>query len=281
MDKLIFKIKAKLLLGKLKVKRRHTKHLINQQEYRVFSQHREDGIIAHLLESIGDSIGKFVEFGFAPEQCNCLNLAINYGFSGLFMDGSEKNCLNALRAYSQLGLDCVQVQKAFLNQDNLNSLILESGINGQIDVLSIDVDGNDYWFWQSIVCIDPRIVVIEYNATFGPDATISIPYDPTFIRYQAHESGYYHGCSLSAIEHLGRLKGYRLVGVDETGVNAFLIKKHLCPNIPTLTPRECFKENRGRVKYKNQSRTEQLHKIKGMPLVDVTLNLEARPTAVS
>jgi len=164
----------------------------------------------------------------------------------------------------------ILIHNVFIDKDNVDSLISGAGINGEIDVLSLDVDGNDYWFWQSIESIDPRIVVIEYNATFGPDAKISTPYDPKFVRYDIHSSGFYHGCSLSAIEHLGKLKGYRLVAVDETGVNAFLVKSDLCPEVPTLTATECFKDNRGRVKYKKLSRTEQFNKIKNMPLIDVS-----------
>lgn len=269
-SKLVLRIKIKHWLGKLKLKRKNTKWLINEEEYRVFSQHREDGIIDFLLNSINQDIGVFVEFGFAPDQCNCLNLAINRQFSGLFMDGAESKCNNATSAFEQLGLNGIQISNIFINKDNVDSLISDAGINGEIDVLSLDVDGNDYWFWQSIKSIDPRIVVIEYNATFGPDNKVSTPYDPDFVRYDVHSSGFYHGCSLAAIEHLGKLKGYRLVGVDHTGVNAFLVKNDLCSEIPTLTAAECFKDNRGRVKYKKLSRTEQFSQIKDMPLVDVT-----------
>lgn len=270
MNKLIFKIRAKQLVGKLKLKRKNTKHPINCEEYRVFSQHREDGIIDHLLDSIGADIGKFVEFGFAPDECNCLNLALNRGFSGLFMDGDKQKCENGTMAYRHLGLENVQIKNTFITKDTINSLISEAGFQGEIDVLSLDVDGNDYWFWQTIDCIDPRIVVIEYNATFGPDASVSTPYDSAFVRYDKHRSGFYHGCSLSAIEFLGKQKGYRLVAADETGVNAFLVKDDLCPEIPTVSAEDCFKDNRGRVKYKKLTRAEQFDQIKDMPLVDVS-----------
>lgn len=259
-------------MGKLKVRRGTAERAINRQEYRVFSQHREDGIIDYLLNAIDDDLGKFVEFGFAPDQCNCLNLAVNRKFSGLFMDGSETICSNAVTTYKQLNLTGVQVQNAFINRDNLNALISDAGITGEIDVLSLDVDGNDYWLWQALDGIDPRIVVIEYNATFGPDDKVSIPYDPTFVRYDAHPSGFYHGCSLSAIENLGKLKGYKLVGVDETGVDAFLVKQNLCPDIPAVSAADCFKDNRGRVKYKKLSRAEQRAVISDMPVVDVADN---------
>lgn len=270
MNKLTRKIKLKKLIGKLKVKRKNAQSLLNRQEYRVFSQHREDGVIDYLLDSINDDIGTFVEFGFAPAECNCLNLAMNRNFSGLFMDGSEKNCTAALEAYQALGLNGIKIDNVFIDKDNLNDLIRNAGISGEIDVLSLDVDGNDYWFWQVIDCIDPRIVVIEYNATFGPDDAVTVPYNKDFVRYDVHSSGFYHGCSLAAIEHLGKQKGYRLLGADETGVNAFLVKDHLCSEIPTVMAAECFKENRGRVKYKKINRSEQFAKIKDMPLIDVT-----------
>jgi len=93
-DKLVFKIKIKKWLGKLKLKRKNTKWPINEEEYRV----------DFLLDSINKDIGVFVEFGFAPDQCNCLNLAINRDFSGLFMDGSETKCNDAVSAYGRLGL---------------------------------------------------------------------------------------------------------------------------------------------------------------------------------
>lgn len=270
MNQLALKIKCKQWLGKLKRRRRHAKRLINQQEYRVYSQHREDGIIDYLLDLIDNDIGKFVEFGFAPLQCNCLNLALNRGFSGLFIDGSEDHCKSATDAYRTLGLHGVQVRNAFIDKESLNRLISDSGITGEIDVLSLDVDGNDYWFWEVIECIDPRIVVIEYNATFGPNSRVSVPYEANFIRYDMHSSGFYHGCSLSAIEHLGMAKGYRLVGVDETGVNAFLVKESLCPEVPTVSATDCFKDNLGRVKYKNINREQQFELIKEMPLIDVS-----------
>lgn len=267
---LVLKIKLKYWLGKLKVRRKNTKWPINEKEYRVFSQHREDGIIDYLLDEINHDIGSFVEFGFAPQQCNCLNLAMNRGFSGLFMDGSSDQCQKAHEAYAWLGLDNIQIRNVFIDRDKVDDLIREAGIEGEIDVLSIDVDGNDYWFWETIESVDPRIVVIEYNATFGAELTVSTPYDAKFVRYEKHDSGFYHGCSLAAIEYLGKLKGYRLVAVDETGVNAFLVKDELCPNVPTLSAAECFVDNRGRTKYKNLSRAEQFARIQDMPLVDVT-----------
>ena len=264
------RIRIKQMIGRLKIRRRFEALPINRREYRVFSQHREDGIIDHLLESIGVDSGTFVEFGFSAEQCNCLNLAVNRKFTGVFVDGSPKKCAAAKRAYRWLRLKNVQVLHSFLTTENLNSVITGSGIPNDVDVLSIDVDGNDYWFWSGLEAISAKIVVIEYNASFGSQLCVTVPYDPEFIRYEKHSSGFYHGASLRALEYLGKQKGYRLVACDATGVNAFFLRDDLCSAaIETLSVKEAFRENRGRVKYKGVSQAKQLELIRDMDLVVV------------
>ena len=91
------------------------------------------------------------------------------------------------------------------------------------DLLSIDIDGNDYWVWNAIDG-QPRLVVIEYNSSFGPDRAVTIPYDPSFDRFQHHPFGIYHGASIAALAKLGAAKGYALVGGDSNGVNAFFVR---------------------------------------------------------
>lgn len=110
-----------------------------------------------------------------------------------------------------------------LTAENINETISGAGAHGEIDLLSIDVDGNDYWLWETLDVIEPRVVVIEYNASFGP-RSISVPYDPGFVRFRKHPSGWYHGASLAALAKLGRRKGYDLVGADSRGVNALFVR---------------------------------------------------------
>ena len=237
-------------------------------EYRVFSQHREDGIIDYLLESLGIDTGTFVEFGFSAAQCNCLNIALNRKFTGTFIDGSQKKCRMAKQAFRWLGLKNVQVIHSFLTAENLNTVIADCGAPLEVDVLSIDVDGNDYWFWSELIATSAKIVVIEYNASFGSRLSVTVPYDPDFRRYEKHHSGFYHGASLRALEHLGRKKGYRLVACDATGVNAFFLRDDLCTEVTeTLSVQEAFRENRGRVKYKGVSQKKQLEIIRDLDLV--------------
>lgn len=116
---------------------------------------------------------------------------------------------------------------AFLTVENLADTITGAGVPAGLDLLSIDVDGVDYWLWESLTCVSPRVVVIEYNASFGPHRSITVPYESGFDRVEKHPSTFYHGASLSALAKLGAKKGYSLVGCDSNGVNAFFVRNDL------------------------------------------------------
>lgn len=264
------KIWLKKQVGRFKVRRKNAASAFHRLEYRVISQHREDGIIDHLLDSVGIKDGLFVEFGFWPDECNCLNLVLNRNFSGLFIDGSESNCQRARDAFRWLGKSSIKIAHSFVTAENINSLISEQGINGEIDILSVDIDGNDYWLWQAINVVNPRIVVVEYNASFGDERAISVPYDPEFVRYEKHSSGFYHGASLAALNNLAKEKGYQLVGCDFTGVNAFFVRHDLMTDqLQAMTVKEAYMENRGRVKYKGVSTAQQFEAVKDMPFAEI------------
>ena len=129
----------------------------------------------------------------------------------------------------------LKLLNSFVTKENINKIIkknLESDIcsEKEIDLLSIDIDGNDFWIWEKINCIEPRLVIIEYNSFFGPKLSCTIPYNPKFIWDHKNKRSYY-GASLKALEKLGRQKKYTLVGVDGNGVNAFFIRNDLAKNI--------------------------------------------------
>ena len=146
-------------------------------------------------------------------------------FGGLFIDGSKEQCdfLNA--GVGHFKLNDVQAIPEFLSLDNLEAAINTGGLPRDLDLMSIDVDGNDYWFWERIDFLQPRLVVIEYNAMLGPEVSQTIPYDKDFNAFASKKnaSGAFWGVSLAALEKLGKRKGYRLVGCDSTGVNAFFL----------------------------------------------------------
>jgi hypothetical protein len=242
---------------------------LERHEYSLFSQNGEDGIIRFLFSEIGFESRRFVEFGFGPVQCNSLRLILHEGFKGLLMDGSQENCDFFNRAAAGRGLDGVEAVPAFLDRENLNRIIADHGIEGEIDFLSLDVDGNDYWLWEALECVSPRVACIEYNAGIGPALSWTVRYDPEFERYAKHPSGFFHGASLRALESLGRRKGYRLIGSDSTGTNAFFLRDDIdAPQISTVTAEEAWRPHANWLG-RGFSEAEQLQIMQNMPYVEV------------
>jgi len=196
-------------------------------EFRVFSQWGEDGIIQYLIDRVPLPNKVFVEFGVENyTESNTRFLAINDRWSGLVMDGSAAN-VEFIRRDSISWACEIKSVCAFITRENINELLESNGIRGDIGLLSIDIDGNDYWVWKAIQCISPRIVICEYNSLFGSVARVTTPYDPAFIRDKAHHSKVYYGASIAALEYLGRSKGYTLVGGNSAGNNAFFVRNDL------------------------------------------------------
>jgi len=202
---------------------------INAHELSIYSQNGEDGILMYIFSKIGVKSKIFVEFGVEDgRECNAANLAINHGWRGLFIDGGGENVSAGLKYYGAMLGDCarnVAFIQAFVTAENINELIARSGIEGEVDLLSIDIDGNDYWVWKAIDKINPRVVVIEYNASFGSDKLATIPYNPAFVwNSKKSPDVFFTGASLALLEQLGQAKGYSLVGCDSNGVNAFFVR---------------------------------------------------------
>ena len=105
---------------------------------------------------------------------------------------------------------------------------------GPLGILSIDIDGNDYWIWQAITSVQPAIVICEFNAVLGDMRPIVVPYDSAFQRLRAHFSGQYFGASIAALKSLARAKGYTFVGTNSNGVNAFFLKEELAAKLKSV-----------------------------------------------
>jgi hypothetical protein len=181
-------------------------------EYRLFSQNGEDGILRRIFAEIGFRSRQFVEFGFSTNESNSLRLVLHEGFAGLFLDASDWQVDRFNRA---AGASSARAVRAFLTRDTLQPLLLEHGTPADIDLLSIDVDGNDYWFWESLDRVSARVTVVEYNAALGPTLSLSMPYAesgrPTD---DAPHHFAYAGASLTALARLAGRKGASLVGCD-------------------------------------------------------------------
>ncbi len=198
-------------------------------ELRAFSQNGEDGILLYIFSLIGTTNKNCVELCAADGiECNTANLIINHGWSGLLFDGDEQNISRGKSFYSNLKDTFIwppKLVKSWINAENVNSLILSNGFEGEIDLLSLDLDGVDYWIWKAIDCINPRVVVLEYQDILGSEKAVTVPYEPNF-KVKFNEIGFsdYYGASLSAFIKLGKEKGYRLVGCQRYGFNAFFIR---------------------------------------------------------
>jgi len=242
---------------------------INRYEYSFLSQNGEDGILRYIFSVIGYENRYFVEFGFGAHQCNSLKLMLHEDFNGLLMDGSKEQCNIFNFACEGIKRKGVKALNTFISLKNLETLIMSNNIPAKIDFLCIDVDGNDYWFWEALSCIQPRVVCIEYNSGIGTSHSWSIPYQSDFERFSAHPSGFFAGTSLKALESLGIKKGYRLIGCDSTGTNAFFLRDDIdAKEIKTLSCEEAFYPHLNWLD-RGISQDRQLQIMQSLPYVEV------------
>ena len=197
---------------------------LSDVEFSIFSQWGEDGIIEWITQRCGHLPEKFIEFGVEDyRESNTRFLISNRNWRGLIIDGSPANVrfiqADPISYQRDLTAKC-----EFITSDNIQRIISEAGFSGEIGVLSIDIDGNDYWIWKIIENVRPYLVIVEYNAVFGDLFDLSVPYDPSFSRTKAHHSNFYYGASIGALTRLGLAKGYTLLGSNRAGSNAFFIR---------------------------------------------------------
>ncbi|MCJ8151395.1 hypothetical protein [Shinella sedimenti] len=243
--------------------------------YRVFSQWNEDGILQYLLRRIGSHNNTFIEIGVGDySEANTRFLVQKDNWRGLIVDSD----MEALDRFTNMGMRWktnVDVKAAMVTSENINDIIGDAGYGGDIDIFSLDIDGMDYWVWKEISIISPRIVVCEYNALFGPDAAVTVPYDPSFDRRERHYTWTYAGASLGALKSLAAEKGYTLVTCNSGGNNAFFVRDDLLaasgigPDDILFRP-PAFRETRNEVgQLTFLSAQETLKLLAGMQVVDV------------
>jgi hypothetical protein len=228
--------------------------------FSVFSQSDEDGILLYIFSLLGTTSNLLVDIGCGGlEGSNSANLIINHGWTGLLIDSNGK----VLQATERFYAECFKTRvfppvlvPARVTAENVNSLISDHGYSGEIDLLSLDIDGVDYWVWKAIACVNPRVVVVEYQDALGPARAWTVPYRPDFsfgdyqVNRQLHRD--YAGASLPAFVSLAREKGYRLVGCNRYGFNAFFVRSGLgeacLPEVPATS---CFGHPRNKQRMAN------------------------------
>ncbi len=219
----------------------------NQVGWRAFSQFDEDGILLYIFSIIGstnrlaveigaDCGGDFLEF---PES-NITNLLVNHDWHGLIIDASAKNIKKLTRFFRNCRNTTYQppiLKQALITRQNINQIIKKSGLTGEIDLFSLDVDSNDYWLFESLEIIQPRVLVLEFNQFWQSKDAVTIPYqeDAAAFTELRNANPDYFGASLPAMVKLAKQKGYRLVALNSFGHNAFFVKANLGKKyLPTL-----------------------------------------------
>ena len=242
-------------------------------EFKIYSKHGGDGILLYIFSKIGMTNHTLVEMGIEDgRECNTTNLLLNFGWKGLLIDANEKWVLSAKDFFkNKLGTQSekVNVVHSFVTAENINESITKVGIKGEIDLLSIDIDGNDYWVWKAIKDIDPRVVVVEYNSTFGL-RSITKPYKKN-VAYKdvVERNPLYFGASLRALAKLGKEKGYILVACDTHGHDSYFIREDVAEGVFfEQKPEEVFYENLFLLK-KIGSIEKQFEEIKNLDFVEV------------
>lgn len=261
-----------------------TSNDLKDYEFRIFSQWGEDGIIQKLIKSVPIVNKTFVEFGVETFfESNCRFLMMKDNWSGFIIDGSSKN-VEKIKNSSYYWKYDLQAIDAFIDRENINDLIKQSGFNEDLGLLSVDLDGVDYWVLEAIKSVRPRILVVEYNAAFGSKRAISVPYRSDFNRTKAHSSNLYWGASLGALVHYAKIAGYDFVGTNSAGINAFFVRSDLTPQskLSAVSIDEGFTESRFRQSLDengdlNFTRFEGLHEeLAGLPVVNVeSMEIEA------
>jgi hypothetical protein len=240
-------ISQKALLAQLRIlfdrdpKRYHES--MNDFGFRCFSQFEEDGLLLFVFAAIGFASRKVVEIcaGDATE-CMATNLIFNHEFDGLLFDSNRNNVLRGQRFFhSRVGTSLFppRFRQAWITAENVNQLLEQNGFVGEIDLLSLDIDGNDYWVWKSIAAIRPRVCILETNPVVPTDLSLAIPYDPEFRYSEKPPAGEeFWGASLRAMKSLCDEKGYRLIGSHRFGFNVMFMRSDVGVGIFPEVPME-------------------------------------------
>lgn len=197
---------------------------LNKYEAQSFSQSGEDGIISEIFKRIGTTNKYFVEFGVESGiETNSTNLLFN-NWQGLWIDGSKENKQKIEESFSgMISKGTLKICQNFITAENIEQIFNQANVPAKFDLLSIDIDRNDYHVWEAINKYKPRVVIIEYNAIFKPGTEFIVNYDAKAVWDKTSN----FGASLESYCKLAEKKGYKLVGCSFSGVNAFFVRADL------------------------------------------------------
>ena len=241
---------------------------------RMYSQHGEDGITVEVFRRIGVEHRRAVEICGGANGGNAGILVGALGWDALLVDG-DKELISICAALHP----SATAVAAWVDREGIGPLMAAHGFDDRLDYLGIDLDGIDYWIWDALL-VRPRLVIVEFNPLFGPDAAVTIAYRRDFSRKARDENrrlinpkGYF-GASIAGLAALGRRKGYRLVGSVPDSSNAYFVREDVATGLPACTPREAWrpaKGGKGRDRLAVEIPAEGVHNYfsaRGCPLVE-------------
>lgn len=230
--------------------------------FSTFSQHEEDGILLYIFSLIGTTNKKCVEMCVGNGiESNTANLIVNHFWDGLLFDGDLKNIAIAKKFYAEhknTNIYPPKVIYAWIDRENINTLIKENGYQGEIDLFSLDIDGIDYYLLENLNIVLPRVIVLEINHLLGFEKALTVPYDKHFKAEFTKDGSDYAGASLMAFVKLAKQKGYRFVGTNRFATNAFFIRNDIVnEKLPEVGDLASYFEH-PRVKYGMTTRFEKI-----------------------
>lgn len=277
---------TKQLIAKVLVNQIKTKGILeelSEAEFKVYSQFGDDGIIQYLIHNIRIKKDEenFIEIGVENyREANTRFLLVNNNWRGLIID-ARKEYIDSVRKDDIHWKHDLTAVNAFVTRKNINKIIKENSFEKNVGLLSIDIDGNDYWIWKA-VRIKPAIVIIEYNSVFGKRSAVTVPYKEKFNRTKEHYSNLFFGASLKALVNLSKEKGYVFVGTNSAGNNAYFVKKSRVEKVKRMTINNGFVKSRFRESRDKEgnltyiSGNDRLSMIKYKKVYDVEKNRLAR-----
>jgi hypothetical protein len=251
-------------------------------EFKVYSQWGEDGIIDWLVDKLPQIPKKFLEIGTQDyKESNTRFLLINRNWDGFLIEADKDAIKNikSQRVYWRYNLTAIN---EFITKDNINNIINKNNIPKKLGLLSLDIDGNDYWILKKLSSLDASLIICEYNSLFGQKKSVTVPYKKNFIRSKEHYSNLYYGASIVAFIELMKKKNYYLVGTNSAGNNAFFVKKKLWSKVKKLIIKKKvfnskFRESRdmkGKLTFLNKKKSLTL--IKNKFMIDLKSNTKKK-----
>lgn len=248
---------------------------IQNAEFQVFSQWGDDGIIQYLINKLDIPHKTFVEFGVENyTESNTRFLLINNNWVGMVLDGDKSNIEFVQKDILSWAHE-LYAKHTFITKENINSLLAEIPFDKELGILSIDIDGNDYWVWKEINTVNPVIVIVEYNSVFGDSNPWTIPYQSDFVRPRDNYKMLLYGTSLTSICDLAEDKGYFFIGCNSAGNNAYFIRKDKVGFFKPLTPQEGYVLSRFREFMDNEGRVgglKRYNSLKGQQVYNTRTN---------